>query len=133
MVIMKKRRYKIGIERNMMPLPATIDECIPEDNIVRAIDAYVDTLDLDKFSFKNAGGELTVGQPAFSPADLLKLYLWGCQNRIHSSRCLEKETYRNLEVIWLIKNLHPCYKTIADFRKDNIKAINPSPKPLDEG
>ena len=48
MVIMKKRRYKIGIERNMMPLPATIDECIPEDNIVRAIDAYVDTLDLDK-------------------------------------------------------------------------------------
>ncbi len=120
---MKSRQYKEGVDRQSMPLPSTIDECIPQDNIVRAIDAYVDTLDLEEMGFEYAGGELTQGQPAYSPSVLLKLWIWGDLNRINSSRPLELETYRNLEAIWLIRGLHPSYRTICNFKSHNKEAI----------
>ena len=120
---MKLRQYKEGIDRQSMPLPPTIDECIDQDNIVRAIDAYVDTLDLEAMGFEYAGGELTQGQPAYPPSALLKLYIWGYLNRTNSSRQLELETYRNLEVIWLLRDMHPCYRTICNFREHNKKVM----------
>lgn len=118
------RRYKKGQDRQyVMQLPPSIDEYVDENNPVRAIDIYVDTLDLEELDFTNAGGSLTRGNPAYDPRALLKLYLWGYLNRMRSSRRLEKEVYRNLEVIWLLEGLRPSYKTIADFRKDNAKAL----------
>jgi transposase len=121
---MKPRQYKEEIDRQTMPLPPTIDECIDEDNIVRAIDAYVDTLNLEEMGFEYAGGTLTTkGQPAYPPSALLKLYIWGYLNRTNSSRRLELETYRNLEVIWLLRGLNPCYRTICNFRSHNKKAM----------
>jgi transposase len=120
---MKPRQYKEGVDRESMPLPPTLDECIEQDNPARAIDIYVDTLNLKGMGFEYAGGELTRGQPAYPPSALLKLYIWGYLNRTDSSRRLELETYRNLEVIWLLKGMHPCYKTICSFRDHNKKAI----------
>jgi transposase len=96
-------------------------------NPVRAIDAYVETLELQSLGFQHTGPGGKAGQPPFPPGALLKLYLYGYLNRIHSSRRLECEMARNLEVIWLIEGLRPCYKTIANFRKDNgaaLKAAN---------
>jgi len=120
---MKLRHYKEGVDRLSMPLPPTIEECIDQDNIVRAIDAYVDTLDLEAMEFEYAGGQLTQGQPAYPPSALLKLYIWGYLNRTNSSRRLELETYRNLEVIWLLRGMHPCYRTICNFRDHNKKMM----------
>lgn len=120
---MKSRQYKEGVDRQSLPFPPTLDECIDQDNIVRAIDAYVDTLDLEGMEFEYAGGKLTQGQPAYDPSNLLKLYIWGYLNRTNSSRRLELETYRNLEVIWLLKGLHPCYRTICNFRDHNKKVM----------
>jgi transposase len=100
---------------------------VSADNPVRAIDAYVDSLDLQALGFQHAGGEMTPGQPAFPLAALLKLCLYGYLHRVRSSRQLEAECQRNLEVIWLVGGLRPGYKTIADFRKDNLpplKAVN---------
>jgi len=125
---MMTRQYKTGQCRHeVMLLPPSIDEYVSEDNPVRAIDAYVETLDLQSLGFQHTGPGGKAGQPPFPPGALLKLYLYGYLNRIHSSRRLECETVRNLEVIWLIEALHPCYKTIANFRKDNgtaLKAAN---------
>lgn len=121
---MAKRNYKAGIDRQQtFLLPSRLDEYVATDNPVRAIDTYVDSLDLPKLGFKNASGELAPGQPAFPPAALLKLYLYGYLHRVRSSRRLEAECVRNLEVIWLMAGLRPGYKTIADFRKDNLKAL----------
>jgi len=121
---MIQRHYKTGYDRRQgMLLPARIDEYVDESNSVRAIDAYVETLDMAQLGFTKTVGGLTAGQPPYSPGTLLKLYLWGYLNRIRSSRRLEKETYRNLEVMWLLQGLHPCYKTIADFRKENPQAL----------
>ena len=121
---MKTRRYKQGISRQQgMLLPPRIEEYITEDNPVRAIDVYVASLDLEALGFRNIGGGQTPGQPAYPPSAILKLYLYGYLNRVRSSRRLEKETHRNLEVIWLLGGLRPSYKTIADFRKDNLKAL----------
>jgi transposase len=121
---MAKRNYKAGIDRQQtFLLPPRLDEYVATDNPVRAIDTYIDSLDLPKLGFKNAGGELAPGQPAFPPAALLKLYLYGYLHRVRSSRRLEAECVRNLEVIWLMEGLRPGYKTIADFRKDNLKAL----------
>ena len=118
------RNYKTGYDRQQgMLLPPRIDEYVDENNTVRAIDAYVETLDMAQLGFTKTGGGLTAGQPAYAPDTVLKLYLWGYLNRIRSSRRLEKESYRNLEVIWLLQGLHPCYKTIADFRKENAQAL----------
>ena len=125
---MRQRRYKEGRSRQQdMLLPPSIDDYIGADNKIRAIEAYVDTLNLEKLGFRHAAGPRSSGQPAYDPAALVKLYLWGHLNRTRSSRRLEQETYRNLEVIWLLDHLHPSYKTIADFRKNNptaLKAVN---------
>ena len=120
---MKLRNYKQGVDRQSMPLPPTLDECIGQDNPVRAIDIYVNTLSLKEMGFEYTEGELTTGQPPYPPGALLKLYLWGYFNRTNSSRRLELETYRNLEVIWLLQGMNPCYRTICFFRAHNKEAI----------
>lgn len=121
---MSDRRYKSGPSREQgYLLPPHIEDYVSETNPVRAIDAYVDGLDLAGLGFKNAHGGVQKGQPAYSPSDLLKLYLYGYLNRVQSSRRLESEAHRNLEVIWLLKGLRPSYKTIADFRKTNLSAL----------
>ncbi|MCF6202572.1 MAG: IS1182 family transposase [Methylococcaceae bacterium] len=90
------------------------------------MDAYVNTLDLQELRFKHTQGGISSGQPPFDPKALLKLYLYGYLQGIRSSRKLERETYRNLEVIWLIEGILPSYKTIADFRKNNSAALTAS-------
>ncbi len=100
---METRRYKQGISRQQgMLLPPRIEEYITEDNPVRAIDVYIDSLDLEALGFNNIGGGQIPGQPAYPPSAILKLYLYGYLNRVRSSRRFEKETHRNLEVIWLL-------------------------------
>jgi len=121
---MSQRQYKEGIQREQgFLLPPSIEEYVSEENPVRAIDSYVASLDLEELGFKHAGGEQTCGQPAYSPQALLRLYLYGYLHRVRSSRRLEAECQRNLEVMWLVEGLCPSYKTIADFRKDNLKAL----------
>ena len=119
-----KRRYKQGIDREQgMLLPACVENYITDDNTVRAVDVYVDSLDLFRLGFGNTEGETNVGQPAYPPGGMLKLYLYGFLQGIRSSRKLARECRRNLEVIWLLEWLEPSYKTIADFRKNNLNAI----------
>lgn len=125
---MSDRRYKSGPCREQgYLLPPHVEDYVSETNPVRAIDAYVDSLDLAGLGFANAQGGVQKGQPAYSPSDMLKLYLYGYLNRVRSSRRLEHETHRNLEVIWLLRGLRPSYKTIADFRRVNpsgLKSVN---------
>ena len=92
------------------------------DNPVRFIDAFVDSLDLEAAGFQRVRPN-DKGRPGYDPADLLKLYIYGYLNRVRSSRRLEVETHRNLEVIWLLRQLKPDFKTIADFRRDNRNAF----------
>lgn len=121
---MTKRRYKSGLHRNQSDLfPSSLDDYVSQTNPVRAIDAYVDTLDLATCHFQHSTAAVGSGQPAYDPGDLLKLYLYGYINQVRSSRKLERETHRNVEVMWLMGQLHPSYKTIADFRKDNPQAL----------
>ena len=103
-------------------LPEAVDDYVGADNPVRFIDAFVDELDLEKAGFVRTTAKLT-GRPGYHPGDLLKLYIYGYLNRVRSSRRLEAETHRNLEVIWLLKRLQPDFKTIADFRRDNRAAF----------
>jgi transposase len=103
-------------------LPDCIDDYISEDNAVRVIDAYVDGLSIETFGFTMAE-PCETGRPPYSPCDLLKLYIYGYMNRVRSSRRLEKETKRNLEVIWLLGKLSPDHKTISRFRHDNADAL----------
>lgn len=103
-------------------LPETLDDYVADDNPVRAIDAFVGQLDLLNLGFDTAQAKAT-GRPGYHPATLLKLYIYGYLNRIQSSRRLEREAQRNLELIWLCGRLAPDFKTIADFRKDNGVAI----------
>lgn len=118
------RRYKRGTARSQVALlPPRIEDYVGADNPVLAMDAYVDTLDPIKLGFVNAEGDLAPGQPAFDPATLLKLYIYGYINRVHSSRRLARECRRNLELIWLLEGLTPGYRTIADFRKVNARAL----------
>jgi transposase len=117
-------QYKTGVPREQgLLLPPSLEEYIAVDNPVRAIDAYVESLDLAQLGFQYTVGGGGAGQPPYAPGTLLKLYMWGYLNRTRRSRRLELETYRNLEVIWLLRELHPCYKTIADFRKENATAL----------
>jgi len=102
--------------------PQRLDEYIAEDNPVRDIDAFVDGLDLQHLKFDRAIPKAT-GRPGYQPSTLLKLYVYGYMNRIRSSRRLEREAQRNVELMWLIGRLQPDFKTIADFRKDNRQAI----------
>jgi transposase len=121
---MTNRNFKAGISREQPSfLPPRVEDYVGRDNPVRAIDVYVDTLDLDKLGFRYPGSGGGAGQPAYDPADLLKLYLYGYQHRIRSSRGLEREARRNVELIWLLKGLAPGYRTIANFRKDNWTAF----------
>jgi len=102
--------------------PEAMDDYIDEDNSVRFIDVYIDRLDLCELEFQKPEPNET-GRPMYSPKDMLKLYLYGYANKIRSSRRLEIESKRNLELIWLMKKLSPDHKTIARFRRDNKKAL----------
>jgi len=117
------KRFIEGESRNQATLlPECLDDYIAEDNPVRAIEAFIDELDLLALGF--AGAEpATTGRPSYHPSDLLKLYLYGYLNRVQSSRRLERECQRNVELMWLIGKLAPDFKTIADFRRDNGGAI----------
>ena len=117
------KRFVEGKDRSQGTLlPERLDDYIAEDNPVRAVDVFVDALDLKTLGFDGMQPEAT-GRPAYHPATLLKIYLYGYLNRIQSSRRLERDTQRNLELIWLTGRLMPDFKTIADFRKDNGQAI----------
>jgi transposase len=112
-----------GIDRSQSSLfPAELEDYVAEDNLVRAVEAFVDGLDLGKLGFGRAA-PLEKGRPCYDPATLLKIYIYGYLNRVPSSRRLERECQRNIELIWLTGHLAPDFKTIADFRKDNGKAI----------
>ena len=112
-----------GLSRNQtFLLPKTIEEYVETDNPVRFIDAYVNTLDMEKLGFTHSTPQ-DLGRPSYNPKDLCKLYLYGGLNHIRSSRKLERECKTNLESMWLLKGLAPDFKTIADFRKDNPAAI----------
>uniref|UniRef100_UPI00374D5F0B transposase n=1 Tax=Zunongwangia profunda TaxID=398743 RepID=UPI00374D5F0B len=114
-------QYQQGQDREQLSLYVTcLDDMIPQDNSVRLIDQFVNLLDLSQMGFQTIA---TQGRPPYDPADLLKLFIYGYMNQMRSSRRLEKEAYRNIEMIWLIKNLKPDHNTIARFRKENPKAI----------
>lgn len=117
--------YKEGQDRNQhLLLPPSIDDYVDEDNVVRAIESYVEVLELKRLEFCNTRkSNRNDGQKAYSPKLLLKIYIYGYLNKIRSSRALEKECKRNLELIWLTQSLTPSYHTISDFRKDNFKAL----------
>ena len=115
-------RFIKGLDRNQTSLlPACIDDYVDDRNPVRAIDAFIDILDLASLGFE-VEPEVT-GRPGYHPATMLKLYLYGYLNQVQSSRRLERECARNLELIWLTGQLCPDFKTISDFRKDNGPAI----------
>ena len=101
--------------------PERLDEAIEADNPVRVVDAFVDALDLAEIGF-DVEPEAT-GRPGYHPATLLKIYLYGYLNQVQSSRRLERECQRNIEVMWLVGQLTPDFKTIADFRRNNGPAI----------
>ena len=116
-------RHIPGIDRSqVLLLPEAVDDYVDRDNPVRFIDAFVDGLDLASAGFERAAPKAT-GRPGYDPADLLKLYIYGYLNRVRSSRRLEAESKRNLEVIWLLRRLSPDFKTIADFRRVNRAAF----------
>ena len=112
-----------GIDRSQSTFfPPMLDDYVAEDNPVRAVDAFVEGLDLGKLGFGRVV-PLEQGRPGYRPATLLKIYIYGYLNRVPSSRRLERECQRNIELFWLTGQLAPDFKTIADFRKDNGKAI----------
>jgi len=115
--------FVAGIDRSQSSLfPAELEDYVAEDNPVRAVDAFVDGLDLGNLGFGQVI-PLAKGRPCYHPATLLKIYIYGYLNRVPSSRRLERECQRNIELVWLTGQLAPDFKTIADFRKDNGKAI----------
>ena len=117
------KRFVEGEDRRQATLlPDSLEDYVAEDNPVRVIDVFIDELDLAALGFAGAVPEAT-GRPGYHPATLLKIYLYGYLNRIQSSRRLERETQRNIELMWLIGRLMPDFKTIADFRRDNGPAI----------
>jgi len=117
------KRFVEGEDRTQATLlPECLDDYIGEDNPVRVIDVFINELDLSGLGFEGMAPAVT-GRPAYHPAVLLKIYVYGYLNRLQSSRRLERETQRNLELIWLTGRLTPDFKTIADFRKDNGQAI----------
>jgi transposase len=117
------KRFIEGEDRSQATLfPERLDDYIADDNAIRVVDAFVEGLDLAVLGFEGAEPSET-GRPAYHPSVLLKIYIYGYLNRIQSSRRLERESLRNVELIWLTGRLMPNFKTIADFRKDNRKAI----------
>jgi transposase len=103
-------------------LPASLDDYVGEDNPVRVVEAFIAELDLPALGFAGATPAQT-GRPAYHPSTMLKIYLYGYLNRIQSSRRLERESQRNIELMWLTGRLAPDFKTIANFRRDNGTAI----------
>jgi transposase len=117
------KRFIEGADRNQSSLlPECVDDFVAEDNPVGIIEVFVEGLDLQELGFEGTRPAIT-GRPAYHPAVLLKIYIYGYLNRIQSSRRLERECQRNLELIWLTERLAPDFKTIADFRRDNGSAI----------
>jgi transposase len=117
------KRFVEGADRGQSTLfPECLDDWVGENNPVRVIDAFVDTLDLCELGFEGVEPAET-GRPAYHPSALLKLYVYGYLNRVQSSRRLEREAGRNVELMWLLGRLVPDHKTVADFRKDNGHAI----------
>jgi transposase len=120
---MAMKRFVEGEDRRQSTLlPDCLEDYVAEDNPVRVIEVFVDELDLGALGFEGVSPALT-GRPAYHPATLVKIYLYGYLNRIQSSRRLERETQRNIELMWLTGRLRPDFKTIADFRRDNGSAI----------
>ena len=117
-----KRFVESGDRRQGVLLPEYLDDYVAENNPVRVIDVFVDELDLLSLGFDGVVPEAT-GRPSYHPAVLLKLYIYGYLNQVSSSRRLEREAQRNVEVMWLTGRLAPDFKTIADFRRDNGPAI----------
>ena len=117
------KRFIEGEDRKQVTLlPECLDDFVAEDNPVRIIEAFVEELDLASLGFDGAMPS-TTGRPSYHPGVLLKIYVYGYINQIASSRRLERETQRNVELMWLTGRLAPDFKTIADFRKDNGPAI----------
>ena len=115
-------KYIKGQNRQQTYLfPVSLDDAVGPENEARLIDVFVESLNLEEFGFRV--GHIENGRPAYHPADLLKLYIYGYLNRVRSSRQLEKECRRNIEVMWLLKRLAPDHNTISNFRRDNPKAI----------
>jgi transposase len=117
------KRFIEGEDRTQITLlPECLDDYISEDNPIRAVEVFIDELDLGTLGFAGVAPAAT-GRPSYHPEVLLKLYLYGYLNRIQSSRRLEREAQRNVELMWLTGRLSPDFKTIADFRRDNGPAI----------
>ncbi len=117
------KRFVEGVDRRQSTLfPDRLEDWIGDDNSVRVIDVFVDQLDLGGLGFDRVAPQAT-GRPSYHPSVLLKLYIYGYLHRVQSSRRLEREAGRNVEVMWLTGRLVPDHKTIADFRKDNGPAI----------
>src|SRR6202030_174477 len=117
------KRFVEGTDRGQSTLfPECLDDWIDENNPVRVIDAFAETLDLAELGFEGVEPAET-GRPVYHPSVLLKIYIYGYLNRVQSSRRLEREAQRNVEMMWLTGRLAPDFKTIADFRKDNGPAI----------
>ena len=119
-------KYIKGKDRNQLEF-YSLEQAIAQDNDARLIDLFVGSLSLEAFGFRT--DFIENGRPAYHPSDLLRLFIYGYLNRIRSSRQLEKESKRNLEVMWLMRGLSPDHNTIANFRKDNPKAIKKAAKP----
>jgi transposase len=116
-------RHKQGIDRHQAALlPPSVEDYVPSNHLVRVIDAFADHLNISSLGFTKSTTKHT-GRKPYSPSDLLKCFLYGYFNQITSSRRLEKESHRNLELIWLLKGLTPDFKTLCDFRRENAKAI----------
>src|SRR5258708_35664903 len=119
------RRFVEGADRGQSTLfPDHLEDWIGEDNPVRVIDVFVDELDLAELGFDGVAPEAT-GRPSYHPSILLKLYIYGYLNRVQSSRRLEREALRNVEVMWLVGRLAPDHKTIAHFPNDHGRALRP--------
>ena len=117
------KRFVEGLDRDQSTLfPECLEDWVEEDNAVRVIEAFAEGLDLGDLGFSGVDPQAT-GRPSYHPSVLLKLYIYGYLNRVQSSRRLEREAGRNVEVMWLTGRLVPDHKTIADFRKDNGPAI----------
>lgn len=116
-------KFIAGIDREQaLLLPERVEDYVGQDASVRFVDAFVDGLTLDKYGLSRSKPAAT-GRPGYAPSDMIKLYLWGYLNKTESSRRLERDCLRNLELIWLLRRLAPDFKTIADFRRDNAQAF----------
>jgi transposase len=117
------KRFVEGEDRRQsLLLPESLDDYVTEDNPVRVVEVFIDELDLGALGFEGVRPAAT-GRPAYHPSTLLKIYLYGYLNRVQSSRRLEREAQRNIELMWLTGRLSPDFKTIANFRRDNGAAI----------